>query len=69
MGAVALVLVACLTALAIFFHKREESEKNRARTSPARSARWSKTAEPEKDGGNNPVSEPEPEPEPVKIVS
>jgi hypothetical protein len=68
LGAVALVLISAVVALAVYFHRQMEIEKNQAKTAKAREARWSRKSED--DAQSTAASEPEPEvtqePEPVK---
>lgn len=59
LGAISVVLVAVLCAISIFFHRKNELEKNRDKTAQARAKRWNNTEA--KNEESNPIIEPEAE--------
>lgn len=59
LGAVILVLLCATVALAIFFHKKLETEKNQAKTANARNARWTKKDQSDQPEPEQEIKEPD----------
>jgi len=63
LGSIILALIAALVAVAVFSHKKMESERNQAKTAPARARRWAEKVDQQITQVEKPV-----EPEPVEEV-